>query len=85
MSERIPALNEPMCAVERDYTAVMQDNLMLYKEQTLITMYMRNYIRQSHAQEARYTPEELARVTDVLNVLYCELLDRNVEFVYGEE
>lgn len=72
----------PMPTLEREHYQLMYNNIHRIPEQTLVDQYTHTVER---LQTPGYTDEEMKQLKDIYNILYCELIDRAVEFEYGDE
>ena len=74
-------LGQPMDALEREHRHIMTEVLWKLKTQPLIDYYNRYAML---LQNYELTDEDRAMATDITNALYCELIERGVEFTYPE-
>lgn len=81
MSELLDPLGQPMTAIERQHKHIMTEELWRMKTQPMIDYYERfRMMLQNYVLEG----DDLQQATDIINVLYCELIERGVAFSYSD-
>jgi hypothetical protein len=72
-------LSEPMTGAERDYRFICNEPLHRLKIEDVIDMYEEYRVAYETSQ---FGPREMSMAKKIIDILYCELLERDQEFDY---
>lgn len=80
MEKEPSPLDQPMSTLEREHRHVLYENITREKEQDLIDMYMK-YVA---LIETDLSLGDMTMACNIIDTLYCELIERGVEFYIPE-